>query len=147
VILNLLSRLVGAAVLALVCPLATHAAATEVPIAGNFVGGSYTVSSSGTVFVYVAPREVSGKLAVCGFVFFEKATATTRSLEKQFTSQMYFSIGGTRLTVNTGKFKRYKTEDEANAGTAGCSVTNVAWQAGFGKAEIEINMRNNTVFQ
>jgi hypothetical protein len=145
--LKVLSRFVCAVALALAFPLSANAATPEVPTTGSFSGWTYEVTSSGKVYVYFAPREVGGKLAVCGFVYFEKATATTRSIEKQFTSQMYFSMGGAPLQVNTGKFKRYKTEDEANAGTAGCSMTNTAWQSGFEKAKIDVSMRNNTVFQ
>jgi hypothetical protein len=145
--LNILSRFACAVVLAVACPLAAHAATPEVPTTGSFFGWTYDVTSAGKVYVYFAPREVGGKLAVCGFVFFEKATATTRSIEKQFTSQMYFTMGGAPLKVNTGKFKRYKTEDEANAGTAGCSMTNTAWKSGFDNAKIDVSMRNNTVFQ
>lgn len=87
--------------------------------------------------IYAGIRNMNGKLAVCGLVFFEKmANATTRSAEKDITDELRVKVGGTAEKVTTRSFKRYLTEEEAKGKTAGCSVTGTSWQDGYGKVKL-----------
>jgi hypothetical protein len=116
------------------------AKAPEVDPANDFAGISYGVSSSGKIVVFAGVREIGGKVAVCGLVFFEKATGTTKGIEPDFTQQIAFSIGGQSLRVQTSLFSRFPSEAEAVKGKARCSATNRAWNAGYAKAKLKMSM-------
>ena len=113
------------------------AASPEVQPGRDFEGISYSMSTSGQVVVYAGLRNIKGKLAVCGLVFFEKkANATTRAAERQITDNIKFKIAGKSINVTPRSFTRYVTEQEADGGTAGCSVTTKAWQDAYSKAKL-----------
>jgi hypothetical protein len=91
-------------------------------------------------FIVVAGVEnIGGHVAVCGLVFFTPIGSQAVSYEPFITQKLKFSIGGTRLRVQTGAFRRYKTEELALAGTAGCSVTSVPWQPAYQTLPLEMN--------
>ncbi len=136
-----------AAAAALFIPAVAFAAVPEVKPGNDFVGIGYSVSTAGNVIVYAGVREISGKVAVCGMVWYEKATSSTRAIEAKFTEKMSFKIAGKGLTVSTRSFNRYKTEDEAANGLARCSVTTTAWKAAYGKAKLDMKLRNTTVYE
>lgn len=120
-----------------------HAAAPEVDPANDFKGLGFEVTSGGSigsVVVFAAPRDIGGKLAICGTVFFEDATHTLMSVERQYTSRMSFRLAGKNVPVNTGVFSRYETEAEASAGKARCYVTRKPWQAGYASAPFEMRL-------
>ena len=118
----------------------TLAKTPEVDPASDFAGISYGVSSSGKIIVFAGVREIGGKVAVCGMVFFEKATSTTKSIEPDFTQQMSFCIGGQSLRVQTSRFSRFPSEAEAMKGKARCSVTNRAWKPTYAKTELKMGL-------
>lgn len=122
------------------------AAGPEVKPSKDFQGVGYSISSSGSVVVFAGVREMSGKVAVCGFVFFEKATSSTVAIEPKFTEKMRFSIAGKGLSVSTRAFKRYKTEAEAFAGNARCAITTTPWNPAFGKAKLSMKLGATTVY-
>jgi hypothetical protein len=122
------------------------AGAPEVKLSANYVGMSVDVKTvRGVVFVIADAREISGKVAVCGLVFFEKPTATLKVMESQITKKLDFSLAGTKLIVNTSVFKRFDTEADATAGNARCWVSTTAWKASFGKAKLAMNLPRGTV--
>ena len=96
--------------------------------------------------VFAGVREMSGKVAVSGLVFFEKATTSTTAIEPKFTEKMRSSIAGKGLSVSTREFKRYKTEDEAYAATVRCAVTTTPWKADYSKAKPAMNLGAVTVY-
>lgn len=129
----------AAVAVAVLLPTLAIAGVPEVEPGNDFQGISYSISTSGVVVIYAGIRNVNGKLAVCGLVFFEKkANATTRSAEKGISENIRFKVGGTAVKVTTRSFKRYMTEEEARGKTAGCSVTGKAWQDGYGKAKLTL---------
>lgn len=116
------------------------------PIDNSFEGIGYTLTSGGGVEVYVAPRNMGGKLAVCGFVLTKNATATTRAIERQGTANIAFWLGEAPLRVRTDLFKRYKSEEDIKASPlAGCGATNVVWDESFAKAKIKMELSNGTI--
>ena len=123
------------------------AAAPEVKPGQDFVGIGYGLSSSGDVVVYAGVREIGGKVAVCGLVWYEKATSSTRAVEAKFTEKMSFKIDGKGLSVNTRQFNRFKTKEEAQQGLARCSVTQTAWKASYGKAKLKMALGNVTIYE
>lgn len=117
------------------------AASPEVKPGSDFQGISYSMSTSGQVVVYAGLRNIKGKLAVCGLVFFEKkANATTRAAERQITDNIRFGIAGKSIKVTPRSFTRYVTEKEADGGTAGCSVTAKTWQDAYSKAKLTMEL-------
>jgi hypothetical protein len=117
------------------------AGAPEVKPANDFAGIGYTVTSTGTIVVSAGLREISGKVAVCGIVWFEKTvTNTTKVIEVKFTDQIKFSAGSKALRVNTRVFKRYDSEAAAKAGMARCSVTATPWSVAFAKTPLKLTM-------
>ncbi len=134
--------------LALSLLLATPALA-EVPtitIDKGYEGIGYSLSSSGNIEVYAAPRQASGMLAICGFVMTLKSNATTRMVEKKASANIAFWLGNTPLHVNTLVFKRYKTEEELKASPlAGCDVTQTPWNPAFAKTKLRMEMSSGTV--
>ena len=137
------------AIAAAICVCATFAVAggTEVKPSKDFQGLGYSITSSGNVVVFAGVREMAGKVAVCGFVFFEKATSSTIAIEPRFTEKMRFSIAGKGLSVSTRAFKRYKTEAEAFAGNAHCAVTTTPWEAAYGNAKLSMKLSSETVYE
>ena len=133
--------------LAVVIPGMAFAAVPEVKPGKDFVGIGYSISTSGNVNVYAGVREIGGKVAVCGMVWYEKATSSTRAIEAKFTEKMTFKIAGKGLTVSTRTFSRYKTEEEAAAGVARCSVTTTAWKSAYGKAKLTMNLSSVTIYE
>lgn len=90
-------------------------------------------------FVIVAgAREVEGRVAVCGLVFFTSAGEHARSYERKVTRKVKFSIGGARLLVQTDSFRRFDSEAEAVDGTAGCAVTNAPWSSSYATVPLEM---------
>lgn len=137
----------GMTALFFLVPTVTMAAVPEVQPANDFVGIGYRVSSSGEVIVYAGVREIGGRLAICGLVWFEKATASTRSIEPKFSEKIVFRIDGKGLAVTTRVFSRFKTEDDAAKGKARCSVTQTAWKASYSKAKLTMTLGNETVYE
>jgi hypothetical protein len=117
----------------------------EVALAGDFIGLSYAINTRSDVFLYAAVRDVGGQVAVCGTVWTENATNTAKRLERQVARKIKFSVAGQRLRVNTDEFNRYETREEAEAGLAGCSATNTAWQAGFATQPLEATLAPGTI--
>lgn len=117
----------------------------EVKPSKDFQGIGYSITSSGNVVIFAGVRAIEGKVAVCGLVYFEKATSTTKAVEPQFTEKVRFSIGGKGLSVSTRAFKRYKTEAEAYAGNARCAITTTAWNDAYGKAKLSMELGSVTV--
>ena len=104
------------------------------------------IDSGGEVQVWAAPRDAGGKLAICGVVVFEKATATTRAIERRFSERISFTLGGQAVHVQTDVFKRYKTMDEAIAADkSGCSISNLPWDKGYSKAKLDMNLVATTI--
>ena len=134
---------------ALVClaPGLAMAKVPEVKFGEDFVGVGYSISSSGNVVVYAGVREIGGKVAVCGMVWYEKATSSTRAIEAKFTEKMRFKIAGKGLTVSTRSFNRFNSEEEAQTGLARCSVTTTPWQAAYGKAKLDMKLGSVTIYE
>jgi len=138
----------AAAALYLVFSGASHAKPAEVPIGQDFEGFAFSVTSSGQIIIFAGARDIGGKVAICGVVFFEDATATTRSLERQFTEKVGFSLAGKPIPVSTGVFKRYKSVEEAKAGgTARCSTSNRPWNPAYAKTPVVMTLGPTTAFQ
>lgn len=135
------------AALAFVAPSVSFAAVPEVKHASDFVGVGFSLTSSGEVVVYAGVREIGGKVAVCGLVWFDKATATTRVIEPKFTEKISFKIDGKGLRVSTRLFNRFKTKEDATTGLARCSVTQTVWKASYGKAKLKMSLGNVTVYE
>jgi hypothetical protein len=145
IIVNFLRFFRAAIAVAVVVPSLAFAGAPEVKSGSDFKGISYSMSTSGLVVVYAGVRNVQGKLAICGVVFFEKrATATTRAAEKEVTDTIHFKVSGTTIRVSPRSFKRYMSEDEASAGNAGCSVTTKVWQDAYANAELTMDLSAGT---
>lgn len=109
-----------------------QAGVTEVLAADDFVGVNFDLSSGGRYTMFAAAREVNGKVAVCGMVWFENATGTSRATEPALTERIAFRVGGQGLTVNTRAFRRYTDVAAAQAEQkARCAVTSTAWSQKF----------------
>jgi hypothetical protein len=90
-------------------------------------------------FVIVAgAREHEGKVAVCGQVFFTPSGDLVRPYERKITRKVKFSIGGTKLLVQTDVFRRFATEAAATDGTAGCAVTRTPWSSSYAALPLEM---------
>ena len=94
----------------------------------------------GGIKVFAGVEEAGGYVAVCGLVIVDTTNNTLKRGEPQITRQIVFKLNGKRLKVQSANFKRYKSEDAAFLGKSGCSVTKVAWQAGFEKATLDMGM-------
>jgi hypothetical protein len=95
-------------------------------------------------FVIVAgAREHDGKVAVCGLVFFTPSGGLARSFERKITRKVDFSIGDTKLLVQTDAFRRFRSEADAVEGTAGCAVTQQKWSPSY--ATIPLTMESGYV--
>ncbi len=136
-----------AATLVACVPSLASAAVPEVKPGPDFVGVGYSLSSSGNVIVYAGVREVGGKVAVCGMVWYEKATSSTQAIEAKFTEKMSFKIGKKGLSVNSRAFNRFKTKEDAEAGLARCSVTTTAWRAEYAKAKLTMKLGSVTIYE
>lgn len=111
----------------------------------DFIGIGYELTSSGKVEVYAAPRQVGDKLAICGLVFVEKATNTTKALEGRFSEKIGFHLAGKSVRVQTGLFKRYYSKDDMASALAGCSVTQKPWDPAYAKGNFTMSLGNETV--
>lgn len=132
------------AVLALPLP-AVAGPITVVPGA-DFKGVGAQLGSSGKFFAFAAPRDVGGKLAICGLVYYEKANSTTKALERRFTEHMQFKLAGKPVRANPDQFLRYASQDQAvKANKAGCSVTTQAWDASYAKAAFTVDLPSETI--
>lgn len=95
-------------------------------------------------FVVVAgAEEIGGQVAVCGIVFFTPTGSPAKPYETLVTRKIKFYLNGIKLTVQTGAFRRYPSEEAALDGVAGCSMTRVPWQSGFDRRTFE--MRSSDV--
>ena len=139
------ARLHCIAALLFLIPTVAPAAVPEVTPGQDFAGYSYSLSSSGAVFVYAGVREIGGKVAVCGLVWYEKATSSTRAIEAKFTEKMTFKIEGKGLTVTSRLFSRFKTKDDASRGKARCAVTQTAWKKSYAKAKLKMTLGSVTI--
>ena len=145
--MNILRVVKVAVALAFMVPNLAMAKVPEVKFGEDFVGVGYSISSSGNVVVYAGVREIGGKVAVCGMVWYEKATSSTRAIEAKFTEKMRFKIAGKGLTVSTRSFNRFNSEQEAQTGLARCSVTTTPWQAAYGKAKLDMKLGSVTIYE
>jgi hypothetical protein len=84
-------------------------------------------SSGGSYVMAAGLHEINGKAAVCGLVWFDTKSNTTKQIEPEFTKQKRFAVDGKVLGVTTSAFIRYDTEAEAKKGMAGCSLSNRKW--------------------
>jgi hypothetical protein len=141
------SRLSRLAAVIFLVPAIAFAAVPEVKHAKDFVGIGYSLSSSGNVVVYAGVREIGGKVAVCGLVWYEKATSSTRAIEAKFTEKVVFKIDGKGLSVNTRVFGRFKTEEEAFRGLARCSVTQTPWKANYANGKLKMTLGSVTIYE
>ena len=97
-------------------------------------------------FVIVAGAEnIGGRVAVCGLVFFTPTGSSAKPYETQVTRKIKFYLNGQKLTVQTGAFRRYPSEEAAIKGGAGCSVTRFPWQEGFDRRTFEIRASDVTL--
>lgn len=120
----------------------------EVKLGAGYAGIRVDVKTvRGVVFVIADAREIGGKVAVCGLVFFEKPTATLKQMTSQIASKIDYSIAGTRLTVNSSLFNRFETEAEAQAGNARCSVTATSWKATYAKANLTMKLGRGSIYE
>ena len=94
--MNILRVVKVAVALAFMVPNLAMAKVPEVKFGKDFIGVGYSISSSGNVVVYAGVREIGGKVAVCGMVWYEKATSSTRAIEAKFTEKMTFSPNAPR---------------------------------------------------
>jgi hypothetical protein len=133
------------AILVFALPIAAHAEAPSVQADRDFQGLQYSLTSSGNIVTFAGARNIGGKLGVCGLVFFENATASTRALEKKFAEHIQFKIAGKAIHVETAYFTRYATKQDSMVGKAGCSVTTRAWDPVFAKAKLEMALPNQTI--
>lgn len=136
-----------AAAVGVMMPSVALAAVPEVQPGRDFVGMGYSLSSSGNVIVYAGVREIGGKVAVCGMVWYEKATSSTRTAEAKFTEKMTFKIGNKGLTVSTRTFNRFKTEEDAQSGKARCSVTTTPWKPEYSKVKLTMKLGQVTIYE
>jgi hypothetical protein len=148
---NVKSAVLGcvlAATLAVV-PCLASAAVPEVEPGQDFEGIGYSLSSSGEVVIFAGVRNIGGKVAVCGLVWYEKkATATTRSIEAKFTEKVRFAIAGKGLSVSTRTFNRYESREAAQAGNvARCSVTATPWKDAYGTAKLKMKLGAVTIYE
>lgn len=105
----------------------------------SFQAIAFSNTSKLGMAIYAGVREIDGRVAVCGLVFFgEKISNSLRQGEPQITRKLKYILGGVRLHPQTSQFKRYKTEAEGLAGKAGCSVTNEPWQKAFAKTLLKM---------
>jgi hypothetical protein len=92
----------------------------------------------GDFAVVAGVREYQGQVAVCGLVFFLPGGLHWKSSEPKATQKLKFSIGGKKLVVQTGAFRRYMTEDQAMQGEAGCSLTGVPWLPAYATMPLDM---------
>jgi hypothetical protein len=117
----------------------------EVPVGSDFAGIGYAINTRSDVFVYAGLRDIGGQVGVCGIIWTESATNTAKRLERQASRKIKFSVAGLRLRVTTDKFNRFDSRAEAEAGLAGCSVTNTPWQAGFAGQPLDMGLAAGTL--
>ena len=124
---------------------AGQAAPPEVPYGDDFQMYGFSVGSGGDILIYAGVREIGGKTGVCGVIWFEGATSTTKTIERQFTEKMGFSIAGQPIRVSTGDFKRYNSREEVEkAGMARCFKSNKPWKPAYAKTPLVMSLGNGT---
>lgn len=125
-------------------PILVEADANFVPFAfGN------PVSKKVDLAIFADARDIGGKVAVCGLVFFgDNVTNTLRHAgEAQLTRQVQYSLNGERLNFSADSFRRYKNEAEALAeNKAGCVVTRKPWQKAYDKMPIKMRVAGGTTY-
>jgi hypothetical protein len=120
---------------------AGQAAPPEVPYGDDFQMYGFSVGSGGDILIYAGVREIGGKTGVCGVIWFEGATSTTKTIERQFTEKMSFSIAGQPIRVSTSDFMRYNSREEVEkAGIARCFKSNRAWDPAYAKTPLVMSL-------
>ena len=89
---------------------------------------------------YSGVHQVNGKLAICGLIIITTKDNSLARGERQIARQLSYRLGGEDLFVQSDSFKRYKSEAEAFAGTAGCSVfKRRPWQPAYATLPYEMS--------
>jgi hypothetical protein len=87
---------------------------------------------------YSGVHEVNGRLAICGLVVIDTNDNSLKRAEKQIARQIRYRLGNEDLIVQTASFKRYSSEADARAGTAGCSVLKRPWNPAYAALPYEM---------
>ena len=94
---------------------------------GDYQGVTFEMTSGGSLTVAAGLHQINGKVAVCGFVWFENATGTTRNIEHLMTRKVQYVLDGRVLGVTPQSFVRLDSVEEAKTSKAGCSVLRKDW--------------------
>ena len=120
-------------------------AVPEVKPGQDYVGVSYDITTLGTISVYAGARNVDGKVAVCGLVWYSNSIPATKIHEPEFTEKMTFTLAGKGLTVSSRIFNRYKSEAAAANGLARCAVTTSDWKPVYARSRLQMDLGNITI--
>ncbi|MCR9085625.1 MAG: hypothetical protein NXH97_02645 [Rhodobacteraceae bacterium] len=108
--------------------LGTPAAATEVPIDNRFFQFGARFQDNSSVMVLASPRNVGGKLAICGVYWTTGGTPRVmREIGPAYVKQLEFAIGDTALPKKNWRFSRIRNSGDPTGQPARCTVLNVAW--------------------
>lgn len=117
---------------------ASGARAQTVALDNKFQFFNLNTGQHGHFFMAASPRNVGGKLGICGASWTDGTTSRLYSLSPKILNRFHFKLAGKNLRVNTNRFARYKTESDVRQGGARCAVTRQTWQPSMETATFEI---------
>ena len=106
----------------------TPVAAADVPIDDRFVQFGARFQDNSTVIVMASPRNVGGKLAICGVYWTTGGSPRVmREIGPAYVKQLEFAIGDKALPKKNWRFSRIRNSGDPTGQPARCTVLNVAW--------------------
>lgn len=126
---------------ALILPLivAMPAQAQEVTPDSSFQAMSIRLESLGVFSLIAAPREIDGRLAVCGLYYTDGRTSKIVRHTPELLNRIWFTLADQKVRVNKGRFTRVRAGMDPSQLNAGCHVTGTAWQPAMAAAPFEIH--------
>ena len=93
----------------------------------SYQGVENKIDAGGKYLLFAGLHEIGGKAAVCGLIYYDTKSGSTKQLERKFSKQLQFHVDGKVLGASSESFSRYADKAEAKGKEAGCSISNRKW--------------------
>lgn len=131
--------------------LLTAACATAQPVASaDTLDASYSVAGGNwddgsTLYVFTKPKDVGGKLAICGLWTVANGTPNTKFFNDRVIAAGSASVGDARVVQGLGGLRKAKYVADLNGQPVSCLVTGLAWDPGYTDLPVDVRLpRQNT---
>lgn len=124
---------------------APASAQTTVPFARDFTVIDIPVDRAQSHFVVAfAPREINGKLAVCGAYWIDGNNAEFQSYAFEILKRLHFRALGIEMRVNAVHLTKYRSRDHAEKkNKARCRASRMKWQNVYLEEGLELDFRQD----